>query len=72
MRDIERMLPPGDGSSAINFSLSEQPPGSHVPFPLSLDFIGTYFWNVVGGDQAVRIKKEYYKALLDQEIAWYD
>jgi ATP-binding cassette, subfamily B (MDR/TAP), member 1 len=27
---------------------------------------------VVGGDQAVRIKKEYYKALLDQEIAWYD
>lgn len=26
----------------------------------------------MGAEQAVRIKKEYYKALLDQEIAWYD
>lgn len=37
-----------------------------------LDFFGTYYWNVVGSEQAVRIKKEYYKTLLDQEIAWYD
>lgn len=37
-----------------------------------VDFFGTYYWNVVGSAQAVRIKKEYYKALIDQEIAWYD
>jgi ABC-type multidrug transport system fused ATPase/permease subunit len=37
-----------------------------------IDFFGTYFWNVVGGEQSVRIKKEYYKVLLDQEVAWYD
>lgn len=29
-----------------------------------LDFIGTYYWNVVGGAQAVRIKKLYYQTLL--------
>ena len=27
---------------------------------------------MVGSAQAIRIKKEYFKALLDQEIAWYD
>lgn len=27
---------------------------------------------MVGSLQATRIKKEYYKTLLDQEIAWYD
>jgi hypothetical protein len=39
---------------------------------IDLDFIGTYYWNVVGASQAVRIKKLYYKSLLEQEVAWYD
>ena len=43
---------------------------SVISFPTN--FIGTYFWNVVGSEQSVRIKNEYYKALIDQEIAWYD
>jgi hypothetical protein len=37
-----------------------------------LDFVGTYYWNSIGAVQATRIKKIYYKALLEQEIAWYD
>ena len=34
--------------------------------------VGTYCWNMVGSAQATRIKKQYYKALLEQEVAYFD
>ena len=34
--------------------------------------MGLYCWNRVGAAQAIRIKKEFFRSLLDQEIAWYD
>jgi ATP-binding cassette subfamily B (MDR/TAP) protein 1 len=37
-----------------------------------LDFIGNYYWNLVGSAQSVRLKKLYYKLLLEQEVQWYD
>ena len=72
MKDTEMNQHQKDGSCAINSLLWEQLPGSQVKISLFLDFFGSYFWNVVGSEQAMRIKKEYYKALLDQEIGWYD
>jgi ABC transporter transmembrane region len=37
-----------------------------------LDFAGNYCWNLVGSAQSVRLKKLYYKLLLEQEVQWYD
>jgi ATP-binding cassette, subfamily B (MDR/TAP), member 1 len=37
-----------------------------------LEFLGSYCWNVVGSSQSVRLKKLYYKLLLDQEVEWFD
>jgi ATP-binding cassette subfamily B (MDR/TAP) protein 1 len=31
-----------------------------------------YNWNSVGAAQAVRLKKLYYKTLLEQEVGWFD
>jgi ATP-binding cassette subfamily B (MDR/TAP) protein 1 len=31
-----------------------------------------YCWNMSGTSQSLRFKKMYYKALLEQEVAWYD
>jgi ATP-binding cassette subfamily B (MDR/TAP) protein 1 len=45
--------------------------GSQYP-PSYIDSISTYCWNVVGSQQSVRFKKEYYKTLLEQEVAWFD
>jgi ABC-type multidrug transport system fused ATPase/permease subunit len=37
-----------------------------------LDFISNYTWNMVGSAQSVRLKKLYYKTLLEQEVQWFD
>ena len=38
----------------------------HTYVYLDSDFFGTYYWNMVGSEQAIRVKREYFKALLDQ------
>ena len=37
-----------------------------------LSIIGISFWMITGDRQSIRIRQEYFKALLRQEIRWYD
>lgn len=41
-------------------------------FKFYIDFLGSYCWNMVGSSQSIKVKKLYYKALLEQEVAWFD
>jgi ATP-binding cassette subfamily B (MDR/TAP) protein 1 len=39
---------------------------------LDVEFLASYCWNVVGATQSIRLKKIYYKLLLEQEVGWFD